>query len=1816
MPSTPSPRRTPHRRDKDATPPSANSDRINDSSDQVKSKAEARKTGRQAVDVGRPLGPYDTNTVRDRVRQWQAQGGGVITADDIIAFDSDDECTAKVTAGKKSQILSPTRALEPQGQRSPTRDRSGGRKSKVEEEDRDRDRSGSSPRKRVVSDGHWRHKRSPPRTAITTGVGTNTASPRTILPDDGIRVKSIPQTPTSKVRRDTGVRTPSKTDKDIPLDGTPRSRSRHIKPRRGEEDMKGRSESRNRNVNGDTHQSSLITFTPTSNDEDVKHVEERTPERSPELDVIKPGSRSRKRGSSHQKQQLPEECRRISPRTAFSEERESVRSHTPKVSILKEVIGEGRKIFSRPEPQPPLAIPGNRIEAWLSDTSDPFLEVQKSSVEGTTKSSSDLADDNEATVAEERVSNEDEGGANIKISSELDGRIGNRRRRRVRSSMLRSSEVFSEEIQSGSSATATTSAEPAAKLIDIVSNPPELPSPTLKRTGAKRNVTSPTREPRKSSPLKEASIEGDAVASVASSSVIASSVDVNEPGLNLQRAGTFFKRPFPSTGRNRLSTIASVETFNNLAEAATAPSISEVSEDAAHDKITGEEVPGSDGGDTFNPNSMLELPGAHTGLKRRLTTHADLMSVLSLPRAGSKTIQSARSIRTNRSRLATATIGDLMREFTMDEHKYMRELRTLVDGVIPVLLTCVLSKHDSAVAAGLFSPSSGPQTDANITRPIVDMGIALERLKALHKRIPEHDPEALLIWARGAQRIYVEYLKSWRLGFQDVVVNLAPSTGLNPTADTNDANSRRQSSDQHSLYEGLPMNKDGDVVDSDGERVDVAFLLKRPLVRLKYLAKTLKGINYIKPSSEAESLTAVYQNLVLDARTRANEERARLEDEAASKIDPTRARDIRTLAPLAGVAIDTTRRVRARDYFAMDLHHSSGQRVDCRVELLLRDDAPDRGTSGDVLICEVDGTGRWLLFPPLACGKVSARNGDLKGEIVIMIRGWHGHGEEWQELFVLRTDDEQAGFEWVQMLGLTPVPPSIARTQSFVSKIDRIMDVSGLSIPTTPNAPIKSRTPSPREIEIPIGERARSASKIWEPQSPTMIRQLGADPEISPLPSLSNKRTGFQKKEGETLTSPHARRPSPQHQEVKRHNESLRNSSIRMEAATGHERTPRSLNEAMRLAGKSSSPGLRRTRAKRRSRHADESPANHKELSDYLSDDSQTARSPGTVEDERPEDREPRASGLVTSGRPHCYRSPSSVPSTDLPIIPKVRKKSPPVLTLEASGVEGSYDLAPCPLSPALRGVSKLTEKHDDKGIFDSGIAIEEGPAPPARDASNSVHSNSPKPPKLGSPSSAPRTHRRSSSPLKHEYAPSSASGSSSSASEYSAQEDNEVTTFSESSGDEELEGGDAPTPLLPMGALRSFSKVSIQGSLYSLPNGTLGPSQSASQAPYKTVPLQPAKASKTIASIFSWSDKGSWESLHPDECSIVITPGLIEAYEMSAAHSQTITFTSNGESKPSSPTQDGERPVVGLELTPLVPLRRGTALDITIRSPPTPHSKITSGNNILFRSRNPEECEALYALINTSRINNPTYIALQNARGPYGDGFASSMDRRNGSRAGSSNWWGLSRKSSYRASSGRTPSIAPSESSIGSFTSTFSALKRFGNGGRLFNVSRSTISSRNGSRSNSVYSSSSGSSSPLPLIDPNKGSPIGLSNAKIRIYERETASKWRDMGSARLTIMRPPPGGPIPGSPGIKPGSYTGQEKRILVQGKTKGECLLDVCLGENCFERVARTGIAMSVWEESLGPNGEAVIGAVGGVGGTKARVYMIQVRAAHRG
>jgi len=180
------------------------------------------------------------------------------------------------------------------------------------------------------------------------------------------------------------------------------------------------------------------------------------------------------------------------------------------------------------------------------------------------------------------------------------------------------------------------------------------------------------------------------------------------------------------------------------------------------------------------------------------------------------------------------------------------------------------------------------------------------------------------------------------------------------------------------------------------------------------------------------------------------------------------------------------------------------------------------------------------------------------------------------------------------------------------------------------------------------------------------------------------------------------------------------------------------------------------------------------------------------------------------------------------------------------------------------------------------------------------------------------------------------------------------------------------------------------------------------------------------------------------------------------------------------------------------------------------------------------------------------------------------------------------------------------------------SALSRFSFGKHgMFSVRDSTLGSRSSGSFDSGSRPDSGASTPTGDARRAPGAPAGIVNTKCRLYERESMKKWRDMGSTRLTIMLPSPNASAPSSPtnprqrapGVR--DHT-QERRIVITSKSKGTVLLDVTLSETCFERVARSGIAVSVWEDHIDAAGQ--IGGVahtGGVLGARARVFMVQMK-----
>lgn len=1246
----------------------------------------------------------------------------------------------------------------------------------------------------------------------------------------------------------------------------------------------------------------------------------------------------------------------------------------------------------------------------------------------------------------------------------------------------------------------------------------------------------------------------------------------------------FPDKPCPPIGNRRLSTIASVETFTN--------SIEHLGQNEQN-------------GETWD---FLKLDG--NGLKRRLTTHEDLMSQLSMPIAD-KSLRKTRSKKRAQSQASNMTTQEVFDGVKEDEAKYVRELRTLVDGVIPVLLQCVLSKSDSVTAVGLFTSSTNGK---DVTRPIVDMGIALERLKSLHSRIPTHHLEGLLAWAHSAHKAYSDYLKAWRLGFQDVVVNLA----------TNDGNSSE-------VDKGMPRDQNGDVVNADGKKVDVAYLLKRPLVRIKKLSKSLADLKAIVNTSSADKVAIMYENLTDLARKRTQEEQGRLEDEAAANVDATKARDLRTMTVLAGlVAVNKSRKVKAKDCFSMTLYHTSGQRVDCRIEIILRDDHTSLNAGGDVLFCEMDDTGKWLLFPPVDMNTVSARKGDKPEDLVVMVRGTGR--QAWHEMLELKADDVETANEWMHMLGSNPLPPKLVRSSSFLAREEAEKYASKAAAKPLSAEALKQINGS--DIEIPIGEPSVLGFKEDRKRQVSPRRQL----VDKPLPKL-NLGGGLQKSSQQSWSSPTSSSIPPR-------------KPVGSGSVVSSDRSTYSAPSTT-YSSSSHTPTISSTSV--------EPEVTPRKLNKSHDMSKEWKTSPELTD--------------VEAAKAHgeSIRAKAAAPSMDLPTLARIRGASgqPASITITSSIADqwdstsgGGKDHSALPSRLRReKGSSRgafITEDvtplpaHRERPMSMPAAAIsvrepqrEMGALQPLSD--NLVMS---KPSKKSTQQTDKKAKRLSSSPLKHEYAPSVASS-----------EDSDGST-SEAS-DLLSEDEDTPTPLVPVAEMRRPSRAAPP-SAFRQPSGsktaTLAPSDSASQAPYRSVPsVSASEKRKAIAMVCTWSYVGTWVPVNPtgEICSVIVSAGLVEVFETSTTHVQPL-------SNNSSPVSSREnsltlRPLVGFELTINVMMHGGTGLDITLRSPPTPNSRIKNASStVLFRSSSMAEKQLLYHILNQARMNNPTMLALMAARAkkerahPPAVKFALGEPARH-SRASSFGIFGLGRSSKgsgYRASSATAPQSISGDTTESTGSTSRNLLKRL-SAGSAFALNRSSVLKK---APGTVASSSlSGSSTPansqsgyIPTNGPNAPTTSNaavegagmVNNMKVRLHVREkNKDKWLDLGAVRLSILpvnakisasdqSPPESGSntptrprsISGTPTATPrmpsASYRTADppssKRIVIVGagndkdrdKTwdksngtagKQQTFLDASLPEAAFERIQRIGIAINVWkeEERIAQQGGVLLG-----------------------
>lgn len=871
--------------------------------------------------------------VKDRVKQWQKTNAAAVVIEDPNVESEEDENKSskknKAPEGVDEMSVDEDERLRIKFRRAT---KPGRRKEKEDDEiSETHSRSTNAPRKRVVSDEHWRKTRTPKRkspanknagqkipkdfltkTAVkeplgkviqdwiklsetppakeATKSGPIRSEPKVLkqtLSGDGIRVRPLSSSSVS-YPKDDGIRVRPLSSSSV---SHPKGDGIRIKP---SDDSPSQSL-----ADDGIRVKSIRKDGSKRRPKDSKDREEdevKTPTHRPEKHLRPPADISKSRTSSRSSRRSskkldeqddilsamtpspPEKSKRKERNSDGPSEFSEIPFGSSAFSVLELPLGaEANTMPSRrppPKRNPSFGVPKvlkkvynavhdtsepqrggpnqpASIESWLHKTSDPFTErpTPPQSVVGL----SDVTESTDSKQQEDDVP---------KTEINLDNTGTVRRKRRSRKSLedIKTETLPQKESSPPLEITKTRDALPST-------DRPSPGSPSgLRRSTATRNTSSP--KSVKKSLFKDAILD----AFKGESAVAGKSKETNpfleitglrerevnrtpsytlphgrvsefeetpakenalsKDKINTEESSPPRKRPLPAYPRgppptghgHRLSTIASIETFHSSSTTDTASDISHttITQDTVLSRTTVSSI-------SRKSNNRPSKPG----VKRRLTKHSDLLSMLSLPdnvqqQGRSTSIKSARSVRTTRSRIDTATSNDLMKELAEDEAKYIRELKTLVDGVIPVLLTCVLSKSESAVAAGLFNPHSASGTDKTLTKPIVDMGIALERLKSLHKRIPLEDPDAFITWANQARKTYHDYLLAWRSGFQDVVVNLAPA-------------SRSASAEFHKpTADEMPRNEHGDVVRSNGERVDVAYLLKRPLVRVKYLAKAVK----------------------------------------------------------------------------------------------------------------------------------------------------------------------------------------------------------------------------------------------------------------------------------------------------------------------------------------------------------------------------------------------------------------------------------------------------------------------------------------------------------------------------------------------------------------------------------------------------------------------------------------------------------------------------------------------------------------------------------------------------------------------------------------------------------------------------------------------------------------------------------------------------------------------------------------------------------------------------------------------------------------
>lgn len=494
-------------------------------------------------------------------------------------------------------------------------------------------------------------------------------------------------------------------------------------------------------------------------------------------------------------------------------------------NVLKKALTEGKKILTeKVDPPKPAANQPQNIETWLKDTVDPFVdkrgpendEPQRSSVEKEwayeiqARRSASFSQHLSLSPTEDDDSHHEPNEQKPK-SRPLYDDLRDERETTSSPAGLRASQATKASHSPGRSATKRGFKE---KIRDAFRGESTVHVPHRTEYSSYDEVDDdsdrtvgysdrPRAAGRRRSPTP--SDEED-------SYISEESVKLKPNPLNPKR------RP-PTNGLHELSTIVSDPETPSLLESELS---SRVSETTTTQTITTRST------GLTRSRAVSHKRGQKSGLKRRLTKHSDLVSALSLPDdsaapSRSRSLRSSHTMRRVSNHLHDATVENLLQEFARDENLYSRELKTLVDGVIPVLLSQFV--HGKRGPSGdIFTSPGGTYKQDPLPKAVVNMGIALEKLRNHHLRCPLADIHRLPQWLETITPTYQDYLDVWRLGFQGIIVNLAPASP----------------DDEDSLLDAMPRNEEGDILNEHGDRIDVAHLLKRPLVRTKWITKFIQ----------------------------------------------------------------------------------------------------------------------------------------------------------------------------------------------------------------------------------------------------------------------------------------------------------------------------------------------------------------------------------------------------------------------------------------------------------------------------------------------------------------------------------------------------------------------------------------------------------------------------------------------------------------------------------------------------------------------------------------------------------------------------------------------------------------------------------------------------------------------------------------------------------------------------------------------------------------------------------------------------------------